>query len=123
MSITLPEFLILSMYLGGNMATLFLGREKLATTSAMLATINATALFVGGRTNPLADFFGVPLSTYYVFHHFIGRVVIAEALLHSALALRGAQAGQSTTSGCIVGPSLPSVAVTNGGGNRPLADF
>lgn len=102
MSITLPEFLVLSLYLGGNVAALYLGRANLAATAGMLATINITPLFLGGRTNPLADLFGVPLSMYYVFHHFIGRIAIAEGLLHSGLALRRSRLDQTATSGYVV---------------------
>ncbi|KAH8754297.1 hypothetical protein F5883DRAFT_688216 [Diaporthe sp. PMI_573] len=108
MSITLPEFLILSLYFGGNVAALYVGRANLATTAAMLATINATPLFLGGRTNPLADFSGIPLSTYYVFHHFIGRIVIVEGLLHSALALRPSRLDQTTISGYVVSAASPA---------------
>ncbi|KAK4113067.1 hypothetical protein N656DRAFT_797609 [Canariomyces notabilis] len=67
----------------------------------MLAVINAVPLFLGGRTNPLADFVGIPLSTYYIFHHFIGRVVFAEGVLHAALALRRSRYDQVSTSGYI----------------------
>ena len=121
MSITLPECLILSLYFGGNVATLYLGRANLATTAARLATINATPLFLGGRTNPLADFAGVPLSTYYIFHHFIGRIVIAEGLLHSALALQRSRPDQATTSGYIVRRTLQSFE-TRANIRRLLAD-
>lgn len=102
MSITFLESLVILLYLGGNIAALYFGRDNLAATAGMLATINATPLFVGGRTNPLANFSGVPLSTYYVFHHFIGRVVVVEGLLHSALLLRRSQRDQVTVSGYIV---------------------
>ncbi|KAH8768374.1 hypothetical protein F5883DRAFT_669942 [Diaporthe sp. PMI_573] len=65
----------------------------------MLAIINATLLFLGARTNPLADFIGVPLSTYYTFHHFIGRVVVVEGIIHAALAFRRSRPDQTTISG------------------------
>ncbi|KAI8626617.1 hypothetical protein F5Y19DRAFT_488216 [Xylariaceae sp. FL1651] len=67
----------------------------------MLAVVNATPLFLGGRTNPFADFIGIPLSTYYIFHHFIGRVVIIEGSIHAVLAFRRSRLDQTTTSGYI----------------------
>jgi hypothetical protein len=102
MIITLPEFLLLVLYFGANVFALFLGRVKLASTAAMLAIINATPLFLDGRTIRLADFAGIQLSTYYVFHHFIGRIAIAEGLLHSGLVLHRSRLDQTTASGYIV---------------------
>ncbi|KAI3333821.1 hypothetical protein F4824DRAFT_512983, partial [Ustulina deusta] len=102
MSITRLESIILALYFGANVAILILGRTNIGSLAAMLAAINATPLFLGGRTNPLADFIGIPLSTYYVFHHFIGRVVITEGIIHAALAFRQSRLDQTTTSGYIV---------------------
>jgi hypothetical protein len=87
MSITKLEAIVFASYLGVNFYFLYRGRSNLAISSASLATINAVPLFLGGRTNPLADRLHVPLSTYYVFHHLFGRVVIFEGLLHSAIFL------------------------------------
>jgi hypothetical protein len=102
MSITLLEFLALCLYFGGNATALYLGKSNLASTAGMLAIINATPLFFAGRTNFLADLLGIPLSTYFVFHHFIGRVAVAEGLLHAGLVLPLSQRDQVTTSGYIV---------------------
>lgn len=102
MSITRLESMILALYFGANGAILILGRANIGSVAAMLAVINATPLFLGGHTNPLADFIGIPLSTYYVFHHFIGRVVITEGIIHAALAFRRSRLDQTTTSGYIV---------------------
>ncbi|KAI3339065.1 hypothetical protein F4824DRAFT_498917 [Ustulina deusta] len=101
MSITRLESVILALYFGANGAVLILGRTNIGSVAAMLAIINTTPLFLGGRTNPLADFIGIPLSTYYVFHHFIGRVVITEGVIHAALAFRQSRLDQTTTSGYI----------------------
>lgn len=105
MSITRLESLILALYFAANGAILFFGKVNIGSTTAMLAVINAIPLFLGGRTNPVADFAGIPLSTYYISHHFIGRVVIAEAILHGALALKRSKPDQITISGYTV--SLP----------------
>ena len=102
MSITWLEFVILALYFGANGTFLFLRRVNVGSTAATLAVINATPLFLGGHTNPFADFIGIPLSTYHIFHHFIGRVVIVEGVLHAALALKRSRLDRLTTSGYIV---------------------
>ncbi len=124
MSVTALEFVVLCLYAGGNVAILVLSRADRAGTAAMLAAINATPLFLGGRTNPLADSAGVPLSTYHVFHHFVGRLVIIEALVHSLLALQQAPAPARTTiPASIVRKRLPRIFSLQGqeltGAERP----
>lgn len=51
---------------------------------ANLALINLLPLFLGGHTNLLADYLRIPLPIYQFAHRWLGRVVIAQALLHSA---------------------------------------
>jgi hypothetical protein len=99
MSITRLECLILALYSGANVTVLVFERANIAAVAAMLSIINATLLFLGARTNPFADFIGVPLSTYYIFHHFIGRVVVVEGIIHAALAFRRSRPDQTTISG------------------------
>ncbi len=89
--------------------------------AAMLAVINAILLYLGGCTSPLADFIGIPLSTYYVFHYFIGRVVVVEGVIYAGLAFRGLRPDQTTTSGYIVSRSPLLEGPTNK--KRPLADY
>lgn len=102
MSITRLECVMLALYFAANGSILILERANIGPMAAMLAVINAAPLFLGGRTNPLADFIGVPLSTYYIFHHFIGRVVVIEGMIHATLAFRRSRLDQTTTSGYIV---------------------
>lgn len=99
MSITRLEGVILVLYFGANVTVLVFERANIAAVSAMLCIINATLLFLGARTNPVADLIGVPLSTYYTFHHFIGRVVVIEGIIHAALAFRRSRPDQTTISG------------------------
>ena len=73
---------------GGNVAALSISvhdRPELDKRAATVAAINATLLFLGGRTNPWANFLGISLSRYYFFHGWIGRVVILKGLIHSVL--------------------------------------
>lgn len=102
MSITRFEFAILVLYFGANGTFLFLQRVNVGSMAATLAVINATPLFLGGHTNPFADLIGIPLSTYHIFHHFIGRVVIVEGVLHAVLVLKRSRRDRLTTSGYIV---------------------
>lgn len=99
MSITRLEFAFLALYLGANVTVLIFERARIESAAATLTIINAILLFLGARTNPLADLIGVPLSTYYTFHHFIGRVVVVEGIIHAALAFRRSRPDQTTISG------------------------
>ncbi|KAI3326655.1 hypothetical protein HD806DRAFT_520419 [Xylariaceae sp. AK1471] len=112
MSITRLELLVFIIYLASNTVLLTLwnrGVEDVQRRTALLAIINTTLLFLGGRTNPLADFLRVPLSTYYLSHHWVGRVAILEGLIHSAFMLTRARHDQTTyisLSGYIVSSCL-----------------
>jgi len=101
MSITVVEGLVFLFYLGGNVAVLYFGRAALSQTAAMLALINAAPLFLKGRPNYFVDLVGIPLSTHASFHHFFGRVAIAEGTMHAALELRS-QRNRSNLSGYLV---------------------
>lgn len=102
MSVTKLEALVLAFHLGSNAVLLYRARANLQSRAATLAAVNTVPLFLGGHTNILADRLGVPLSTYYVFHHFLGRVVIIEGLLHASLLLARSRWNPTTISGYIV---------------------
>ena len=71
--------------------------------AAVAAVTNLIPIFLGGRTNPLTDAMGMSLSSYYLAHNWIGRVAIAEALLHSIIILTPRpRLGPVSVSGVIV---------------------
>ncbi|KAJ4196919.1 hypothetical protein NW759_016376 [Fusarium solani] len=81
---------ILILYLAINGILLGVGIDtllELERRAAAIASANLMLVFLGGRTNPLADFMQVPLASYYFGHRWIGIVATCEALLHSGLAL------------------------------------
>ncbi len=55
--------------------------------AAIVASINLAPFFVGGRTNPIATKFGVSYISYYIAHHWMGRVAAAEAFIHGVVIL------------------------------------
>ncbi len=61
--------------------------HDLMIRSGTMAAINLVPLFLGGRTNTLANFMGISLHTYYLAHHWIGRVVVIQSLLHVAFTI------------------------------------
>ena len=90
MSITRLEFGVIVLLLAANAATLVWPIPDILTLErrpATLAAINAVSLFLGGRTNPPTHLVGIPLSIYYLFHYWIGRITIIEGLLHASFAL------------------------------------
>lgn len=110
MSVTRLELLVFIGYLVANLVSLCLSvrsAEDFQRRSAVVAVINVTPLFVGGRTNPLADRLGVSLPTYYLCHHWIGRVAMLEGLIHSGFMLTRSRADSVTISGYLVSP--PSI--------------
>ena len=79
--------------------------KDLMVRSGMMAMINLVPLFLGGRTSALADrLLGIPLHTYYIAHHWIGRVAVIQGVLHAILALTSNNAvDMRAISGIIVG--------------------
>ncbi|ESZ90807.1 hypothetical protein SBOR_8812 [Sclerotinia borealis F-4128] len=59
--------------------------------AGIMASVNLIPLFLGGWTNALANFIGISIHSYYIAHHWIGRVVIVQSLLHVALVLAAGQ--------------------------------
>lgn len=95
-SITRLEALLLVVYIVLNGVALGVGIQDggrliyLRRRSAIMASINMIPLFMGGRTSCLAETLGVPRHAYYLAHHWVGRVVIAQGLLHSILVITSA---------------------------------
>jgi hypothetical protein len=90
LAVTGLKISLLILFLAANGFLLGVGISDLAELeqrTAVIASANLMLVFLGGRTNALADFVQIPLSTYYVGHRWIGVVATCEALLHSALAL------------------------------------
>jgi hypothetical protein len=94
-SVTYMEFALLGVYaavngaiMGGAFKSVGLDENSdLMRRSGLISSVNTVVLFLGGRTNVFIDAFGVPLHTYYLAHHWIGRMAIAQALLHTILAI------------------------------------
>jgi hypothetical protein len=101
----------LALYLAANGFLLGVGistLSELEQRAAAIASANLMLVFLGGRTNALADFVQIPLSTYYFGHRWIGIVATLEAALHSGLALSHRQKLDALTkSGYIV--STPTI--------------
>lgn len=63
------------------------GEADLQKRAAAIAAMNLMLVFLGGKTNPLADLVRFPLSSYYLAHRCIAVIATAEVLLHSGLVL------------------------------------
>ena len=62
--------------------------SALIIRSGTMASINMIPLFFGGRTSTIVNFLGISLHSYYLAHHWIGRVVVIQGLIHMGLVLR-----------------------------------
>lgn len=59
----------------------------LISRTGVMASINMVPLFLGGRTSIVVDMLGVSVHSYYLAHHWIGRVVAVQGLIHSGLVI------------------------------------
>jgi hypothetical protein len=61
-------------------------RTELSIRLARLFAINLTVLFVGGRSSFVIDrVLRWPMAEYYLFHRWVGRISLIEALVHGVL--------------------------------------
>ncbi|KAI9884401.1 MAG: hypothetical protein M1823_003811 [Watsoniomyces obsoletus] len=116
-SITRSQAMIILIYLAAN--GLLLGLHirtaaELQSRSSKLAMINMVPLFFGGRMNFWIDYLGITLQAYYLMHHWVGRVVVAQGLIHSGLAIAASMRwdhSQNQISGTIAATALLSIAI------------
>lgn len=108
MSITYIEAALLGAYVIANgvcMGVKVYGTSDLMLRSGMMASVNLIPLFLGGRTNLLANNFGIPLHSYYLAHHWVGRMAIMQSLLHAGLAI-------SSQNWTFDGPTISRIVVS-----------
>lgn len=78
-------------YVGGNTFCALSGistRKELAERLGKLSLINMVPLYLGGRTNYIADkALGMSLSRYHFMHRWVGRVCLAHGLAHGTIRL------------------------------------
>jgi hypothetical protein len=85
-SVTFLDAIILILYLFLNGFFMQLGvhvSTQLSMRCGTMALINIIPLFLGGPTSYFANFFGIPIYSYYLAHSWIGGVVVLQGLLHS----------------------------------------
>lgn len=61
--------------------------NDLMIRTGTMASINLIPLLLGGRTNLVAEFLGSSLHTYYLAHHWLGRLAVLQSMLHVGLVL------------------------------------
>jgi hypothetical protein len=64
------------------------GTSDLISRSGLMASVNLIPLFLGGRTSMFSRVLGLSLHSYYLWHHWIGRVVVIQGLLHVSLIMK-----------------------------------
>lgn len=92
--VTRLQGFLVGAYLGINGFCMGLGvktTSDVISRAGIMASVNLIPLFLGGRTNALANFIGISIHSYYIAHHWIGRVVIIQSLLHVAFVLAAGQ--------------------------------
>jgi hypothetical protein len=89
-SITYIEAAALAVYFGANVAGLAIdvpSRADKMLRFGFMSSINMAPLFLGGQTSFVADVLGIPLHIYYLAHHWVGRMVVVQVLVHTGLAI------------------------------------
>jgi hypothetical protein len=87
-SVTWLQSILLSGYVIANGFAMGLdihNIQDLIRRTGLMATVNMVPLFLGGRTSVLAQFMGISIHSYYLFHHWIGRIVAIQGMLHFGL--------------------------------------
>ena len=90
------------LFLVGNAACFIVEVKDVASLtklSGLLCIINLVPLALGEHMNLVASFCGVRLSAYVSIHEWLGRVVMAEGLIHSVAAISSRHLNLQSTLG------------------------
>ncbi|PVH68072.1 hypothetical protein DL98DRAFT_395368, partial [Cadophora sp. DSE1049] len=96
------DVLLVVLFLVGNAVCLSVEVKDVASLikrSGLLCIINLVPLALGEHMNLVASFCGVRLSAYASMHKWLGRVVMAEGLIHSAAAISSQSLNLQSTFG------------------------
>ncbi|KAF2182632.1 hypothetical protein K469DRAFT_669639 [Zopfia rhizophila CBS 207.26] len=83
------EAILIGSFLVGNVLCTTLGIKSssdFVKRTALASVINIIPLFFGGRINTIGSFSGIKYEAYARIHRWIGRIAIAECIVHSTLA-------------------------------------
>lgn len=89
-SVSRGQGLFVTAYIVMNGFCMGLGIQSttdLISRTGVMASVNMVPLFLGGRTSIVVDLLGVSVHSYYLAHHWIGRVVVVQGLIHAALVM------------------------------------
>ncbi|KUI65140.1 hypothetical protein VM1G_00669 [Cytospora mali] len=79
-SVTVLHIIALLAFIGINILLILLTLDNGLEEITM---INLVPLFLGGRTNVVIDYLDISLHIYYFAHRWLGRIVVAQALIHT----------------------------------------
>lgn len=107
-SVTLFQALIIMVYIVTNLLLIVYYRSDVPKV-ANLFSLNLVPLFIAG---PVADALDIPLQTYYLAHHWIGRLAIIQGFVHAvAMYVDGRSETSQQTTGTVLGLVLLSTFV------------
>ena len=105
-SMTRLEALLVCLFLAANILVIFipfrnLGWRKIEQRCAFVAAVNVIPLSIGGR--PLMRTLNISNASYTVFHHWVGRMAVFQAIVHACIVLaHRPRPGVLVTSGWMV---------------------
>ncbi|KAI9886475.1 MAG: hypothetical protein M1823_001725 [Watsoniomyces obsoletus] len=116
-SITRLQALIILIYVAANGVAMGVGirsASQLQSRASTLAIVNLVPLFFGGRMNIWIDHLGMSLQSYYLVHHWMGRAVVVQGLVHAGLAISASvkwETSRSMVSGVVAASTLLAIAI------------
>ncbi|KAK3115493.1 hypothetical protein LTR53_005109 [Teratosphaeriaceae sp. CCFEE 6253] len=85
-------------------------REQLAHRLAIMSLLNMVLLSAGGRTNIVADVcLGISLQNYALFHRWLGRICVTQALIHAILHMQSTFIWQSVSKAGVTGVAYRNI--------------
>jgi hypothetical protein len=113
-SITRLQAFLIVFFLVANLIVIFapfkdVDWRQVERRAAFTAGVNAIPLCLGGRMGPVVQMLNIHRSSYLLFHHWVGRIAVLEALSHALIVLLlRPHTGTLVTSGWVVSDIFPS---------------
>jgi hypothetical protein len=109
-SVSRSELFLLTTFAAVNIIMIFLflplesfNWQQVGKRSAFAATVNVIPVSLGGRLGPIVQTLNIHRSSYLLFHHWIGRIAIIQAAIHTAIMIAiQPSVGQRALSGWVV---------------------
>ncbi|EGU88835.1 hypothetical protein FOXB_00646, partial [Fusarium oxysporum f. sp. conglutinans Fo5176] len=111
-SITRLQACLIFFFFAANLVVIFapfngVDWRQIERRAAFTAGVNAIPLCLGGRMGPVVQMLNIHRTSYLLFHHWVGRIAVLEAVSHAIIVLlHRPKTGTLVTSGWVVAETL-----------------